>query len=72
MSSTFFWVAFLFYHGFIQLLWTATSRGRNYQAFIKTWTNIRSVPIVVFEIIAFLQMLLLHALSFPYSLSLQQ
>lgn len=57
--------ALILCHLFIQIFWTATSRGRNVESFLKTWMHIRSVPIVIFEILGFLQVFFLPYLAFP-------
>lgn len=57
-------------HIFIQFLWTVTSKGRNIESFFKTWTRIRSIPIVLFEILGFTQLLMLPYLRFPYTLEI--
>lgn len=57
-------------HVFIQFLWTVTSKGRNIESFFGTWTNVRSIPIVLFEILGFIQLLMLPRLTFPYDLGI--
>ncbi len=65
MPTIFIRTTFLICHIVIQILWAVTSRGRNIQSFLKTWTHIQSVPIVLFELIGFIQVLLLPYLAFP-------
>lgn len=64
MLTIFLRITLVFCHIFIQVLWIATSRGRNVESFIKTWTHIRSIPIVIFQLIAFVQILFLPYLAF--------
>lgn len=62
-------IALIVCHVFMQALWIVTSPGKNYESFIKTWINLRSVPIVIFEMFAFAQVILLPYLAFPMDLS---
>ncbi len=67
MVSTNMQIILILCHLFIQIFWTFTSRGRNVESFLKTWTHTRSIPIVIFEIIGFAQIALFPRLTFPIS-----
>lgn len=56
---------FLFCHLFIIVFWAVTSRGKNIESFIRTWTHIRSIPIVTFELLGLVQIIFLSELGLP-------
>ncbi len=65
MIGTYTRTFFLLSHVFIIAFWAITSRGKNIESFIRTWTHIRSIPIVLFELIGIAQILFPSALSLP-------
>lgn len=66
MSDTLLRSLLLFNTIFIQSLWVITTPRTHLTTFMKTYTHIRSVPIVLFTLFCFVQIIFYTQLSVPF------
>ena len=66
MSDTLLRSLFFFNTLFIQILWMLTTPKTHLTTFVKTYTHIRSVPIVLFTVFCTVQIIFYTQLSMPF------